>query len=140
MNEIQKYIAANEPRFIEDLFSLIRIPSISALPEHHNDMLACAQRWQELLLEAGADEATVMPSKGNPIVFGQKMVDPQAKTVLVYAHYDVMPAEPLDLWKSRPFEPDRKSTRLNSSHANISYAVFCLKKKHTSHNMRHMCP
>ena len=106
MNEIQKYIAANEPRFIEDLFSLIRIPSISALPEHHNDMLACAQRWQELLLEAGADEVTVMPSKGNPIVFGQKMVDPQAKTVLVYAHYDVMPAEPLDLWKSRPFEPE----------------------------------
>ena len=106
MNEIQKYIAANEPQIMEDLFSLIRIPSISALPEHHDDMLACAQRWAQLLLEAGVDEALVMPSKGNPIVFAQKIVDPNAKTVLVYAHYDVMPAEPLELWKSQPFEPE----------------------------------
>ncbi len=57
---------------MEDLFSLIRIPSISALPEHHDDMLACAQRWAQLLLEAGVDEALVMPSKGNPIVFAQR--------------------------------------------------------------------
>ena len=80
MNEIQKYIAENEPMMMEDLFSLIRIPSISALLEHHDGMLACAQRWTQLLLEAGADEAIVMPSKGNPIVFGQKIVDPNAKT------------------------------------------------------------
>lgn len=106
MNEIQKYIAANEPKIMEDLFSLIRIPSISALPEHHDDMLACAQRWAQLLLEAGADEALVMPSKGNPIVSAQKIMDPNAKTVLVYAHYDVMPAEPLELWKSQPFESE----------------------------------
>ena len=64
---------------LEDLFSLIRIPSISAKPEHHDDMLACAERWAQLLLEAGADEALVMPSAGNPIVFGQKMIDPKAK-------------------------------------------------------------
>ena len=106
MNEIQKYIAENESRMMEDLFSLIRIPSISALPEHHDDMLACAERWAQLLLEAGVDEALVMPSKGNPIVFAQKIVDPSAKTILVYAHYDVMPAEPLELWKSQPFEPE----------------------------------
>ena len=86
--EIKKYITENEPKMLEDLFSLIRIPSISAKPEHHDDMLACAERWAQLLLEAGADEALVMPSKGNPIVFGQKIVDPDAKTVLVYAHYD----------------------------------------------------
>ena len=104
--EIKKYITENEPKMLEDLFSLIRIPSISAKPEHHDDMLACAKRWAQLLLEAGADEALVMPSKGNPIVFGQKIVDPDAKTVLVYAHYDVMPAEPLELWKSEPFEPE----------------------------------
>ena len=79
MNEIQKYIAANEPQIMEDLFSLIRIPSISALPEHHDDMLACAERWAQLLLEAGVDEALVMPSQGNPIVFAQKIVDPDAK-------------------------------------------------------------
>ena len=70
--EIKKYITENEPKMLEDLFSLIRIPSISAKPEHHDDMLACAERWAQLLLEAGADEALVMPSKGNPIVFWQK--------------------------------------------------------------------
>ena len=68
MNEIQKYIAAHEPKMMDDLFSLIRIPSISALPEHHDDMLACAERWAQLLLEAGVDEALVMPSQGNPVV------------------------------------------------------------------------
>lgn len=106
MNEIQNYILNNEAKMMEDLFSLIRIPSISALPEHHDDMLACAQKWVQLLKEAGADEAMVMSSKGNPLVFGQKIVDPSAKTVLIYAHYDVMPAEPLELWKSNPFEPE----------------------------------
>ena len=65
--EIKKYITENEPKMLEDLFSLIRIPSISAKPEHHDDMLACAERWAQLLLEAGADEALVMPSKGNEI-------------------------------------------------------------------------
>lgn len=106
MNDIKSYIATNEKKMLEDLFSLIRIPSVSALPEHHNDMLACAERWKELLLEAGVDHAEVMPSAGNPIVFAQKTIDPNAKTVLVYAHYDVMPAAPLDLWKSNPFEPE----------------------------------
>lgn len=76
MNEIQKYIAAHEPKMMDDLFSLIRIPSISALPEHHDDMLACAERWAQLLLEAGVDEALVMPSQGNPVVFAQKIVNP----------------------------------------------------------------
>lgn len=110
--EIKEYIAKNEPRMLEDLFSLIRIPSISAKPEHHDDMLACAGRWAQLLTEAGVDEAMVMPSAGNPIVFAQKTVDPQTKTVLVYAHYDVMPAEPLELWKSAPFEPEIRDGRI----------------------------
>ena len=103
---IKDYIQSNEPRMLDELFSLIRIPSISAQPEHRDDMLACAQRWSQLLLQAGADEAHVMPSAGNPIVFAQKIVNPEARTVLVYAHYDVMPAEPLELWKSAPFEPE----------------------------------
>lgn len=109
---MKKYIQENEKRMMDELFSLIRIPSISALPEHKDDMLACAQRWKELLLEAGADEAMVMPSAGNPVVFGQKIVDPKAKTVLVYAHYDVMPAEPLELWKSQPFEPEIRDGKI----------------------------
>lgn len=103
---IRTYISENEPRMLDELFSLIRIPSISAKPEHHDEMLACAERWRQLLLEAGADEAMVMPSQGNPMVFAQKTVNPEAKTVLIYAHYDVMPAEPLELWKSAPFEPE----------------------------------
>ncbi len=103
---IKTYISENEPRLLDELFSLIRIPSISAQPEHHDDMLACAERWRQLLLEASADEAMVMPSQGNPMVFAQKTVNPEAKTVLIYAHYDVMPAEPLELWKSAPFEPE----------------------------------
>lgn len=104
--EIKQYIQANEARFLDELFSLIRIPSISALPAHKEDMLACAERWRQLLLEAGADEAMVMPSKGHPLVYAEKRVSPDAPTVLVYAHYDVMPAEPLELWKNPPFEPE----------------------------------
>ena len=69
-------------------------------------MLRCAERWKELLLMAGADRAEVMPSAGNPMVYGEKMVDPNAKTVLIYGHYDVMPAEPFELWKSEPFEAE----------------------------------
>lgn len=104
--EIKQYIQANETRFLDELFSLIRIPSISALPAHKEDMLACAERWRQLLLEAGADEAMVMPSEGHPLVYAEKRVSPDAPTVLVYAHYDVMPAEPLELWKNPPFEPE----------------------------------
>lgn len=112
MNDIQNYIAAHESEMLDDLFSLIRIPSISAKPEHHDDMMACAKRWKNLLLEAGADDASIMPSEGNPMVYAQKIVDPNAKTVLVYAHYDVMPAEPFELWKSEPFEPEVRDGRI----------------------------
>lgn len=112
--EIKKYIAENESRMLEDLFSLIRIPSISAKPEHHDDMLACAERWAQLLLAAGADEALVMPSAGNPIVFGQKIVDPEAKTVLIYAHYDVMPPNRWSFGKATPL--NRKYVTAISGH------------------------
>ena len=110
--EIKQYIQENEERFLNELFSLIRIPSISALPSHKDDMLACAERWRQLLLEAGADEAMVMPSEGHPLVYAEKCVSPDAPTVLVYAHYDVMPAEPLELWKSQPFEPEVRDGRI----------------------------
>ena len=79
--EVKKYIQENEERFLDELFSLIRIPSISAQSCHKNDIQACAERWKELLLEAGADSATVMPSTGNPLVYGEKIVDPTAPTV-----------------------------------------------------------
>ena len=110
--EIKQYIEENEARFLDELASLIRIPSISALPEHKEDMLACAERWRQLLLEAGADEAMIMPSEGHPLVYAEKRISPEAPTVLIYAHYDVMPAEPLELWKSQPFEPEIRDGRI----------------------------
>ena len=102
---MKQYIEQNKERFFDELFSVLRIPSISAKQENKPDMVRCAQRLTELLLEAGADEAQVMPTSGNPVVFGRKMVDPSYKTVLVYGHYDVQPPEPLEKWHTDPFEP-----------------------------------
>lgn len=112
MIPVQDYLKENEPRFLEELFSLIRIPSISAQPARKPDMELCAARWRDLLLEAGADRAEVMPSDGHPLVFAEKRVDEAAETVLVYAHYDVMPADPLELWQSDPFEPEVRDGRI----------------------------
>ena len=109
---VKAYIESNKERFIEELFSLIRIPSVSAKQEHKPDMTTCAQRWTELLLLSGADKAVVMPTEGNPVVYGEKIISPDAPTVLVYAHYDVMPPEPLELWKSQPFEPEIRDGRI----------------------------
>lgn len=109
---VKSYIESNQDRFLEELFSLIRIPSISAKQEHKADMLACAQRWTEVLLSSGADKAVVMPTTENPIVYAEKIISATAPTVLVYAHYDVMPAEPLELWKSNPFEPEIRDGRI----------------------------
>ena len=109
---MKEYIAHHEERFLNELFSLLRIPSISAEPSHHADMLRCADLWRELLLQAGADEAEVIPSDGNPLVFAQKHVSDTAPTVLVYGHYDVMPVAPLELWKSAPFEPEVRDGRI----------------------------
>ena len=102
---MKEYIEQNKERFYEELFSLLRIPSISAKAEHKEDMRRCAERLAVLLMEAGADFAEVSPSDGNPVVYGEKIVDPALKTVLVYGHYDVQPPEPLEKWRTDPFEP-----------------------------------
>lgn len=109
---VKSYIESNKERFLEELFSLIRIPSISAKQEHKPDMEVCARRWTELLLASGADKAVVMSTEGNPVVYGEKIISPDIPTVLVYAHYDVMPAEPLELWRSLPFEPEIRDGRI----------------------------
>ena len=109
---VKSYIESNQARFLEELFSLIRIPSISAKHEHKPDMLACAKRWVELLLSSGADRAEVMPTEGNPVVYGEKFVSADVPTVLGYSHYYVMPAEPLELWKSDPFDPVIRDGRI----------------------------
>ena len=106
---------------MDEWSSLIRIPSVSCQTEHKADMLRCAERWKELLLAAGCQRAEVLPSKGNPFVYGEYRVqdaslqDASLKgipTVLVYAHYDVMPVEPLELWQSDPWEPSIRDGRL----------------------------
>lgn len=109
---VKTYIESNKDRFIEELFSLIRIPSISAKQEHKYDIMICAERWAELLLSSGAEEAIIMPTRGNPVVYAEKIISTDAPTVLVYAHYDVMPPEPLELWKSKPFEPEIREGRI----------------------------
>lgn len=105
MMTIKEYIKEHEGRFLEELFALIRIPSISAKTEHKDDMQRCARYWQEHLQGLGV-QAEVYQTAGNPIVYGEYIIDASAPTVLVYGHYDVMPAEPLELWKSEPFEPE----------------------------------
>ena len=142
---IKSYIRDNEPRLLENLFSLIRIPSISALPEHHDDMLKCADRWKKLLLAAGADRAEVMPSDGNPLVYAEKLIPGADKTILIYGHYDVMPVEPLELWKSDPFKPEVRDEHIWARGADddkgqsfIQYAAFEFLVKHNllRHNVK----
>ena len=99
------YQEKNKDRFLVELLELLRIPSVSAKSEHKADMLACAEAVRTRLLEAGVDKVEIHPTAGHPIVYAEKIIDPAKPTVLVYGHYDVQPAEPLELWKSGPFDP-----------------------------------
>ena len=112
MDKVKKYIDANKDRFISELFDLLRIPSISAQSEHRPDMTRCAEWLAAALVKAGADHAEVFPTEGNPVVYAEKTVDPGAKTVLVYGHYDVMPVDPRDEWRTEPFEPVIRDGRI----------------------------
>ncbi len=130
------YIEQNKDRFFEELFSLLRIPSVSAKPEHKQDMVRCAQRLSELLLEAGADKAGVYPSDGNPVVYGEKIIDPNAKTILIYGHYDVQPAEPLEKWNSDPFEPEIHDGAIWGRGANDDKGQLFMHVKAFEHEVR----
>ena len=112
MEKVQSYIDANKERFLNELFDLLRIPSISAQSEHKGDMVKCAEWLAAALVQAGADRAEVMPTDGNPVVYAEKIIDPAAKTVLVYGHYDVMPVDPREEWRTEPFEPVVKDGRI----------------------------
>ncbi|RLD78581.1 MAG: peptidase M20, partial [Bacteroidetes bacterium] len=105
MSEVKDYIEANKDRFLEELFGLIRIPSISSIEAHKDDMYKAAQYWKQAMLNAGVDKAEVMETKGNPVTYAEKIIDPALPTVLVYGHMDVMPVDPIELWHSKPFEP-----------------------------------
>jgi len=106
MSQVWKdYQEKNKDRFLNEMLDLLRIPSVSAKSEHKPDMQKCAEAVQKSLLAAGCDKAEVMPTAGHPVVYGEKIIDPSKPTVLVYGHYDVQPAEPLELWTNPPFEP-----------------------------------
>ncbi len=108
----KEYQDKNEERFLEELLELLRIPSISARSEHKDDMAKCADAFKVKLMAAGADTVEIYPTDGHPIVYGEKITDPSKPTVLVYGHYDVQPADPLELWHSGPFEPVIKDGKI----------------------------
>ena len=112
MEKVKQYIEANKDRFLEELFELIRIPSISSIKDHKPDMVKTAEAIKASLLAVGCDKAEVMPSEGNPVVYAEKLIDPAKPTVLVYAHYDVMPVDPIELWETKPFEPVVKDGKI----------------------------
>ena len=105
MEEWKEYQEKNKERFLNEMMELLRIPSVSAKSEHKNDMTQCAEAVKNSLLSSGADKAEVMNTDGFPVIYGEKIIDKNKPTVLVYGHYDVQPAEPLELWHSKPFEP-----------------------------------
>ncbi|MBS1668097.1 MAG: dipeptidase [Bacteroidetes bacterium] len=106
------YQEKNKDRFLNELLGLLRIPSISAKSEHKKDMNDCAEAVKQKLLEAGASKAEIYATNGHPVVYAEKMIDPTKPTVLVYGHYDVQPADPLELWHSGPFEPVIKDGKI----------------------------
>ena len=112
MEQLNEYIEKNKQRFLDELFEMIRIPSVSAKEENKPDMLRMAEMIRDTLIEAGADNAEVMETSGHPVVFGAKIINPDLPTVLVYGHYDVQPAEPLELWDSPPFEPEIRDGKI----------------------------
>jgi acetylornithine deacetylase/succinyl-diaminopimelate desuccinylase-like protein len=105
MQHIKQYVEQNKQRFLDELFELLRFPSVSADPQYKSDVLKTAEYVAKKLRDAGAEKVEVCQTAGYPIVYGEKIVDPAKPTVLVYGHYDVQPPDPLELWKTPPFEP-----------------------------------
>ncbi|PIE51057.1 MAG: peptidase dimerization domain protein [Flavobacteriales bacterium] len=113
MQKTLDYIQENKQRFLDELFEILKIPSISADPDYAGEVVKCAEVCAEHLKNAGADNVEVCPTKGYPIVYGDKIIDEKLPTVLVYGHYDVQPADPLELWNKPPFEPYIKKTEIH---------------------------
>ncbi len=110
MQAVQDYIQQHKERYLEELFELLRIPSVSADPKYKEHVFKTADFVAESLKKAGADTVEVCPTDGYPIVYAEKIIDPAKPTVLVYGHYDVQPPDPMELWDSPPFEPVVKET------------------------------
>ena len=113
MNDIKKYVQENKQRFIDELIELLKIPSVSADSAYSQDVIDTAEAVKMRLEEAGCDLVEICDTPGYPIVYGEKMIDPNLPTVLVYGHYDVQPPDPMELWTSPPFEPVIKKTDIH---------------------------
>lgn len=112
MENLKNYIEENKERFLNELFDYIRIPSVSSIAEHKPDMQKAAAFVKDALLKAGADKAEVYETAGNPVTYAEKIIDANLPTVMVYGHMDVMPVDPIDLWKSDPFEPEIRDEKI----------------------------
>jgi acetylornithine deacetylase/succinyl-diaminopimelate desuccinylase-like protein len=106
------FLTDNQDRFLSELLDWLRIPSVSADPKFHGDVLRAAEYLKDRLVEVGLDNVELCPTAGNPIVYGEKLIDPSLPTVLVYGHYDVQPADPYELWTSGPFDPVIKDGKI----------------------------
>ena len=113
MSTIQTYIQENKKRFLNELISLLKIPSVSADKAYKKDVLNTADFVLESLKKAGCDHVELCETPGYPIIYGEKIIDKNLPTVLVYGHYDVQPADPIELWTSPPFEPVIKNTKIH---------------------------
>ncbi|HSV87292.1 MAG TPA: dipeptidase [Bacteroidales bacterium] len=112
MEDLKKFVEQNKERFLAELFELLRIPSVSSKEAHKDDMYRAAEWISQRLVADGADRAEVYKTEGHPVVYGEKIVNPSLPTVMVYGHYDVQPAEPLELWNTPPFEPDVREGKI----------------------------
>ncbi len=110
MNSINSYISQHKDRFINELIDLLKIPSISADSAYKKDVIATSESIQKALIKAGCETVEFCETPGYPIVYGEKIIDENLPTILVYGHYDVQPPDPVDLWDSPPFEPIIKNT------------------------------
>lgn len=117
MQEAIKFIHENKQRFVDELFELIRIPSISADSAYKNEVQKCAEKVSDFLKKAGAENVEICPTDGHPIVYGEKIIGKDLPTVLVYGHYDVQPADPIELWNKDPFEPYIEKTEIHPNGA-----------------------
>ncbi|MFM7431370.1 MAG: dipeptidase, partial [Flammeovirgaceae bacterium] len=134
---MHEYIQSNQDRFLSELFELLRIPSVSADSRHKGDVRKAAEYVAQKLKAAGAESVQLMETKGHPIVFGEKIVDAAKPTVLVYGHYDVQPPDPLDLWKTPPFEPTVRDGRIYARGACDDKGQFYMHIKAFEIMMKH---
>lgn len=136
MQNIKDYVEANKQRFLDELLELLRFPSVSADPKYKEGVLNTAEFVAKKLEDAGADKVEICPTAGYPIVYGEKVFDPSLPTVLVYGHYDVQPADPIELWDTPPFEPTVRDGKIYARGAADDKGQFYMHVKAFEYMMK----